>query len=644
MDRELEQLLKEMTTELKDLTRVLRTTVKSTVKNTKTSDQEAKTKKRLINTMGDLIKSKDKLGDMSKDLHDEFDDLGKAAKETKRSFLGIPGPIQLIKKGFKFLKDATIGVGVAMAKTALALSDTTKAIDSVEDLIDTGFGELGVVGKGLKGFAREIDSNVESFTQLAKSGATFGSSIVMLRAAQRDALMPLGKFTDLIGSNSDLLAKLFGTVDQGVPQIAGLTRSLRDLTEDQFAKFGLTLDDTSGYLTTFLELERARGNTTRMTQSQLLKGTAEYTKNLVILSKLTGESVDKLNEQNMAMAADGVFQSQLTKMNADDAKLLSASIGNLPGPLQQFAKEMIGLGAPISDTSRELQAISGGRLGDAILAFQRDLDPVAFQNAMKTISADVMQNSEAFGEAALAGGGFGEALNALVTQIGTAIDPETLQQEIQARGDNIKNLRNLTSEVDRLKAAVESTRFEFLEPFLYNGKLTTEVTKSINEKMKKLAEDGLPAFEQGVYSVLGALGVDVPGKTPDTGGKKGTPPDSDKGFWQGFKDWFKGLGGTAGDMAAETYLPNDYFDTPSTLPNNTSIVSPISAENTQRIVTADGNGIMPNNSVNNNMQEVVAELQKANKHLNTLEIASVNTEKNTKDTKIALANNEGTVV
>ena len=60
MDRELEQLLKEMTTELKDLTRVLRTTVKSTVKNTKTSDQEAKTKKRLINTMGDLIKSKDK--------------------------------------------------------------------------------------------------------------------------------------------------------------------------------------------------------------------------------------------------------------------------------------------------------------------------------------------------------------------------------------------------------------------------------------------------------------------------------------------------------------------------------------------------------------------------------------------------------
>ena len=73
-------------------------------------------------------------------------------------------------------------------------------------------------------------------------------------------------------------------------------------------------------------------------------------------------------------------------------------------------------------------------------------------------------------------------------------------------------------------------------------------------------------------------------------------------------------------------------------------MSPISAENTQRIVTADGNGIMPNNSVNNNMQEVVAELQKANKHLNTLEIASVNTEKNTKDTKIALANNEGTVV
>ena len=636
----MERIFEEMTAELKEQTRVLKSSIKTTVKHTKNTEQESKAKARLVNTIGDLIKSKDKLGDLSKDLAAEFDDLKKSAKNSKKSFLGIPGPIQLVKKGLNILKDAVIGTGVAMAKTALALSDTTKSIANIEDLVDEGFGELGLVGKGLKGFAREIDSNVESFTQLAKMGATFGSSIVQLRAAQADALMPLSKFTDLIGANSNLLAKLFGTVDQGVPQIAGLTRRLRDITEDEFAKFGLTLDDTSGFLTTFLELERARGNTQRMSQAQLLAGTQEYTKNLVILSKLTGESVDKLNEQNMAMAADGVFQSQLTKMNADDAKLLSASIGNLPGPLQQFAKEMIGLGAPISDTSRELQAISGGRLGDAILAFQRDLDPVAFQNAMKTISGDVMQNSEAFGQAALAGGGFGEALNAIVTQIGEAIDPDILDDEIKARGDNIVNLRNLTSEVDRLKAAVETTRFNFLQPFLYEGELTVEVTKGINDKMKQLAEEGLPAFEQGVYSVLGALGVDVPDNLKKPGSSKNT--DVPPSFWQRFGNMFGGAEGGAGSLSAETYLPDDYFSSATNLPAQAG--SSIMATATDTGATTNTTTITNNQTVKQNQDDLLAEMKKQVAALNTLVTIGAMTEKNTKNMNNNVANMGGSLV
>lgn len=640
MDRELEQAFEQMIDELKEQTRVLKSSIKTTVKHTKTQDQESQSKRRLIKTIGDLAKSKDKLGDLSKDLAAEFDDLEKAARDTKRTFLGIPGPIQLLKKGLNILKDAVIGTGVAMAKTVLALSDTTKSITNIEDLVDEGFADLGLVGKGLKGFAREIDSNVESFTQLAKMGATFGSSIVQLRAAQADALMPLGKFTDLIGSNTDLLAKLFGTVDQGIPQIAGLTRRLRDITEDQFAKFGLTLDDTSGFLTTFLELERARGNTQRMTQAQLLAGTQEYTKNLVILSKLTGESVDKLNEQNMAMAADGVFQSQLTKMAAGDAQLLSTSIGELPPGLKQLAREVIGLGAPISETSRELTAISDGRFNDAILAFQRDLDPVAFSNAIKTISADVMQNSEAFGEAALAGGGFGETLNDIVTQIGEAIDPETLQQEIQARGDNIANLRNLTSEVDRLKAAVETTRFNFLQPFLYQGEMTVEVTKGINDKMKQLAEEGLPAFEQGVYSVLGALGVNVPENLKSKNYKE--PEPANPNFFKGFYGLGEGNPGTAGSMDAETYLPDDYFNQTSALPSNANTALSTAG------ATADGvtnnTTMITNNTQNQNFEALLEETKKQVAALNTVVTIMDKTEKNTKDTKIAIANSGGSLV
>ena len=82
MDRELEQAFEKMIDELKEQTRVLKSSIKTTVKHTKTQDQESQSKRRLIKTIGDLAKSKDKLGDLSKDLAAEFDDLEKAVQET----------------------------------------------------------------------------------------------------------------------------------------------------------------------------------------------------------------------------------------------------------------------------------------------------------------------------------------------------------------------------------------------------------------------------------------------------------------------------------------------------------------------------------------------------------------------------------
>src|SRR6056300_259588 len=518
MDRELEQLRKELTGELKGLVRQLSSTNKKVIEGTKTQKAENDAKKRSIQIYQKYKEALIGQGKITDALSMEFDDLIKDTKKLGRTFSSLPSPMGLVVKGLTFLKDAVIGTGVAMAKTALALSDTTATIQSLEDLVDQGFGELPYAGKLLKEFSREIDSNVESFSQLAKSGASFGSSIVMLRKAQADSLMPLGKFTDLVAKNSNTLARLFGTVDQGVPQIAGLMNNLGKLTMNEFAKFGLTLDDTSEYLGTFLELQRARGNVERMTQSQLLQGTREYTKNLVTLSKLTGESVDTLNEQNMAMAADGVFQSQLAKMNADDAQTLSLGISQLPGPLKQLAKEFVGLGAPISETSRELQAMSQGAFGDAIKVFQNTGDIVAFQNSIKSISAGVMQSGEAFGDAALAGGGFGEALNAVAAAIGNVVDPEIVEREKAARGDNSVELVALRTETDRLKSAFETTRFKVLEPFIYNSEALIDVGGGLGNQFEKLTtimKERLTPAIQGFGKAIKGEEVKEPTKFKD---------------------------------------------------------------------------------------------------------------------------------
>ena len=654
MDRDLEQQLQELQKQFAGLAKTMGSSGKTLLKNSKDQKTFGALQKVLNKTMGDYQK-KNKgftLGMAS------FGEAMTAAKTDIKGFSrvikSIPSPVGLVVKGLTFLKDAIIGTGVAMAKTALALSDTTKSIQSLEDLVDSGFGDIPYVGKLMKEFGREIDSNVEAFTQLAKSGATFGSSIVMLRKAQADSLMPLAKFTDLVAKNSGTLAKLFGTVDQGVPQIAGLMDRLGRLTIDEFSKFGLTLDDTSEYLGTFLELERARGNTTKMTQAQLLQGTADYTKNLVTLSKLTGESVDTLNEQNMAMAADGVFQSQLQGMAAKDAKTLSLGVSSLPGPLKQLATEFIGLGAPISQTSRELEAMSGGAFGDAIKEFQNTGDLVTFQNAIKTVSADVMKNSGGFGDAAIAGGGFAEALNAIAASIGTAIDPDTLEREIKARGDNIVELRGLQGETDRMKSAFETTRLAMLQAFIYDEDSIIDVGaglgRAFDKATKALKDDLLPRIKSFGNALKGKEVVE-PTKFKDSAASMFSKTDAPNNafdylnFDQG-SDGFKNFGSGTPAMlhGLEAVVPkNDFAQALKVLGE---------ASGTNNTTTNEGNATTTTNNstsmdmtiLNNNTTELIDLNKKLAQHLNTLVTIGAMTEKNTKSTNNSLANMGGSLV
>ena len=676
MDRELEQLLKEMTQELKGLTRVLRGSTRSAIDGTKTIKQETTARKMAIAQLENQRKDLLERGKLTKELNAEIDDSIEALEKFQKTAKAGVGVMGLLKKAVKAVIDTIVTLATAGVKTAVAFSDTTKNISSLEDAVSQGISEIPLLGTVTKELAREIDSNVESFSQLAKTGATFGSSIVMLRRAAADAVLPLGKFTDLIGTNSGLLAKLFGSVDQGIPQITGLTSKLRDITENEFAKFGLTLDDTAGFLTTFLELERARGNVSQLSQSQLLAGTKEYTKNLVILSKLTGQSVDELNNQNMAMAADGVFQSQLTKMAVGDAQLLQNSIAALPPGLKQLAREVIGLGAPISETSRELTAISDGRFNDAIQAFQRDLDPVAFSNAIKTISADVMQNSKSFGQAGLVTGQFSEALNAIVQSIGKAVDPSIIQDEIDAVGDNIKNLRNITSSFDRVASKLQIDRFELIAPALYdNSEATLDFTEKFNARIRSLVEDGggLDKFYAGLQKAIdyvntGELNADV---------KKGAKKIHDKvrptidyhnellegmtpynNGSDGFRDFGSGtpamlhgveavvpkndIGQLAKLLSVETVAPKNDI---GQLANLLSDVGSTTTTNATSGDTVTNNGTSVDmTTLNANTTELIELNKKVAQHLNTLVTIGAMTEKNTKSTNNSLANMGGSLV
>jgi ABC-type transporter Mla subunit MlaD len=170
MERELEQLLKEMTSELKDLVRYLRGSSKAVIEGTKSIKQENSARKMAIQALEKQREDLKARGKLTKELNKEIDESIESLNKFQKSAKAGVGVFGLVTKSLKFLKDAVVSVATAGIKTGLAFSDTTKQISSVGDFIDAGFGEIPGLGKVTKELAREIDSNVESFSQLAKTG------------------------------------------------------------------------------------------------------------------------------------------------------------------------------------------------------------------------------------------------------------------------------------------------------------------------------------------------------------------------------------------------------------------------------------------------------------------------------------------
>ena len=224
-----ERKIQELTKHFAGMAKVMSKSNKLLLENSKTSKMFKNIQKLSTKTMGDYQKRIKKGDGYFHEFNDALEAANKDLEGFSKKLKGIPSPLGLVMKGLGFLKDAVFSVGTAMVKTALALSDVTTKISGVEDLVNLGTDEIPYLGRVIQEVGKEIDANVNVFTELSKIGASFGSSIIQLRAAQVEALMPLSKFMDLIGGNSTMLAKLFGSVSEGVPQITRLTKELRNM-------------------------------------------------------------------------------------------------------------------------------------------------------------------------------------------------------------------------------------------------------------------------------------------------------------------------------------------------------------------------------------------------------------------------------
>jgi len=642
MEKELQDILRDIGKDISALRKGLVGTTKSILDNAKVTKSHTATQKLLIaqqEAQRKLLKDNNLLTDEQNEQIDRNIDAIKAStKEQNKAGKGVMSFTGMVFKAVKFLGKLVLGA----AEIGANFGKTSSNIKSFNDAVEAGFDNIPYLGAALKKLAPEIDDNVQLFKGLAQSGASFGSSITRLRMIAYDAGMPLLQFQELIQNNSTTLARLFGSVDDGIPQIAGLGRALRRFTEQELAQFGITMDETNEFLTTFAEIERARGRAGQLSQAQLLEGTKEYAKNLVLLSKLTGESVTELDKRNRQLAADGVFQAKLAQMDSEQAERVRQALNLLPASAQQAAKEIIGLGVPVGDAARGLEVLSGGQFGETLKALMEgtEVDLLEVSNVFKQMGTNIIRSGDAAASAALAGNPlFTEVLNIATQLAGVAADRESVEgQIIAAQRDNIVAAVNMTSALDRNTVELQRLGTTLLDEGIFGrdskiGNMLDEFVMNDPTKYTKMFVDKVTGLVTGGKKGATAQELDdmitIDGKVPGL--------DEFNYGTKGFRNF--GRGTPAMLHGVEAVVPKNDIGQLAGLLSDVGITTNNTTGDT---ITNNTNFDMT--TLNTSTKELVDLNKKVAQHLNTLVTIGAMTEKNTKNFNNRLANMGGSLV
>jgi len=123
--------------------------------------------------------------------------------------------------------------------------------------------------------------------------------------------------------------------------------------QPQFSRLGINLEETTDYLTDYLEIQTNLGRAQKMSDAELAAGTADYIMQLDLLSRVTGQSRAEAAKLLKAQQADAAFQMLLLGLPEEARMSLKATMATLENASPDIAKAarsiMISGGATITD-------------------------------------------------------------------------------------------------------------------------------------------------------------------------------------------------------------------------------------------------------------------------------------------------------
>jgi hypothetical protein len=232
-------------------------------------------------------------------------------------------------------------------------------------------GSLNLAGRAVQSFTKALTvasfslgafaAGMDPFRQMLDSGISFGGSLEQMNVVIGRTGLGLQEFTNIALQYSQQISGI------GATNFSDLVRSVQDTTRE-FGRYGQTPQAQAESIAAFMEILSSGGSLYSMSVDELQDSTNAYLREQAALTKLTGISRKRQEDEQKQLMARTNVQLAIREMEArgdtegaGKMRMMLQQVGNILGPEMASAITGLQMGIIPQDPSvRRLLASSGG--------------------------------------------------------------------------------------------------------------------------------------------------------------------------------------------------------------------------------------------------------------------------------------------
>ena len=323
----------------------------------------------LRQAMQELQESSTVSADSFDRLNRETSKLGKTIESAEEALDRFwRGPVGKTTKALGDVAKGALDAGLAARKNRESFESLNPAIEGVASALSAIPIVGDALGKTLSGVGTfvtaELQRSVEAFQTLGSVGGVGAAGLTGLKDSARQAGLAFDQLAKITATNAKGLAFATGSSAEGARAIAEITQAAKPF-QNQLLALGIGITEQTEQFADFLVLNRRLNRAQTSDYRTLASGAADYAKQLNMLSRLTGQSVDAVKadlEQQMSNVQFRASLRMLDEKRQKQAINIVTAIGAIDKNIGIGIQDMFGGGVGTKAAQDAFRATGGAAL------------------------------------------------------------------------------------------------------------------------------------------------------------------------------------------------------------------------------------------------------------------------------------------